>query len=269
MKLRDKVAIVTGSGRGIGRAIARRFAAEGAAVLVTARTFSECDAVAREIKAAAQGASGGGRAVALAADVSKVADCERIVAAARQHFGRVDILVNNAGIYGPVKPIEEITPEEWDALWRQHSPDRPRPQLDLSREMAAGVFLGSRPTAGFNIEIVGTAEKDGVLVVHYRETRPPGGARMRAPRSRRPPPISSGPARSPSWSGCGTCDRARRGSSAALGELQDRRAVAVGHRHRPPVDLVRRHALEQLEVPCLDAHLGFGTRHLRPADGPE
>ena len=108
MKLKDKVAIVTGSGRGIGRAIARRFAAEGAAVLVTARTASECDAVVKEIAAA------GGRAAAVAADVGKVADCERIVAAARQHFGRVDILVNNAGIYGPVKPIEEITSEEWD-----------------------------------------------------------------------------------------------------------------------------------------------------------
>lgn len=108
MKLKGKVAIVTGGGRGIGRAIARRFAAEGAAVMVTSRTAAECEAVAKEITAA------GSKAAALAADVSKAADCERIVTAAREKLGRVDILVNNAGIYGPVKPIEEVTPEEWD-----------------------------------------------------------------------------------------------------------------------------------------------------------
>lgn len=108
VKLANRTAIVTGGGRGIGRAIARRFAAEGAAVLVTARSGSECDAVVREI------AGAGGKAAAVAADVGQPAGCERIVAAARERFGRVDILVNNAGIYGPVKPIEEITVEEWD-----------------------------------------------------------------------------------------------------------------------------------------------------------
>jgi NAD(P)-dependent dehydrogenase (short-subunit alcohol dehydrogenase family) len=108
MKLKDKVAIVTGSGRGIGRAIAKKFAAEGAAVMVTARTAAECEAVAREITATAR------RAVAVPADVGQIADCQRLVTAARKTFGRVDILVNNAGIYGPVKPIEEISPEEWD-----------------------------------------------------------------------------------------------------------------------------------------------------------
>ncbi len=108
MMLKDQVAIVTGSGRGIGRAIARRFAAEGAAVLATARTANEIEKVAAEIRAA------GGRAAALAADVAREADCARIVKAAREQFGRVDILVNNAGIFGPVKPAEEITAAEWD-----------------------------------------------------------------------------------------------------------------------------------------------------------
>ncbi len=114
MQLKGKTAIVTGGGRGIGRAIARRFAAEGAAVLVAARTARELEAVAKEIEA------GGGRAAWLTADLTREADCERVVAAAREKLGGVHILVNNAGNYGPVKPVEEITPPEWDAVIAVH-----------------------------------------------------------------------------------------------------------------------------------------------------
>ena len=114
MQLKGKTAIVTGGGRGIGRAIVRRFAAEGAAVLVAARTSSELEAVAKEI------AAGGGRAAWLAADLTREADCERVVTAAREKLGGVYILVNNAGDYGPVKPVEEITPPEWDAVIAVH-----------------------------------------------------------------------------------------------------------------------------------------------------
>jgi NAD(P)-dependent dehydrogenase (short-subunit alcohol dehydrogenase family) len=106
--LKNKVAIVTGSGRGIGRAIAKRFAAEGAAVLVSARTDAEIRRVAEEIRGA------GGPAEAVSGDVSREEDCERIVGAARKAFGGIHILVNNAGIYGPVQPIEQISPSEWD-----------------------------------------------------------------------------------------------------------------------------------------------------------
>jgi len=108
MKLEGKVAIVTGGGRGIGRAIARRFAAGGAAVLVTARTESEVREVATEIQKA------GGRAAFVAADVSQEPDCEKIVRVARDAFGAVHILVNNAGIYSPVRPTEELQPHDWD-----------------------------------------------------------------------------------------------------------------------------------------------------------
>jgi NAD(P)-dependent dehydrogenase (short-subunit alcohol dehydrogenase family) len=114
MLLGGKVAIVTGGGRGIGRAIARRFAAEGASVVVAARTSGEVEGVAGEIQKA------GGRAAWTAADVSREADCERVVATARQNFGGVHILVNNAGDYGPVKPIEELAPAEWDAVVAVH-----------------------------------------------------------------------------------------------------------------------------------------------------
>ena len=110
MLLKAKVAIVTGSGRGIGRAIAKKFAAEGAAILVTARSENEVRQVAAEINAAH------GRAEAIAADVSREADCERIITAARKTFGRLDILVNNASIYGPVQPVEKIAPREWDEV---------------------------------------------------------------------------------------------------------------------------------------------------------
>jgi NAD(P)-dependent dehydrogenase (short-subunit alcohol dehydrogenase family) len=110
MLLAGQVAVVTGAGRGIGRAIARRFAAEGAAVLVTSRTAAEADSVAKEIQAQ------GGKAAYLAADVSREADCERIVRAAREALGSIDILVNNAGIFGPVKPVEEVQPAEWDEV---------------------------------------------------------------------------------------------------------------------------------------------------------
>ncbi|MGH9747929.1 MAG: SDR family NAD(P)-dependent oxidoreductase [Candidatus Acidiferrales bacterium] len=110
MILKGQVAVVTGGGRGIGRAIARRFANEGAAVVVTARSEDEVKQVAGEIR------EQGGEAVAVVADVSQEADCERIVRAARERFGAIHILVNNAGIYGPVMPAEKISAREWDEV---------------------------------------------------------------------------------------------------------------------------------------------------------
>jgi NAD(P)-dependent dehydrogenase (short-subunit alcohol dehydrogenase family) len=114
MMLADEVAIVTGGGRGIGRAIARRFAAEGASVVIAARTESQLASVAKEIEDA------GGQVAWVAADVTSEKDAERIVRTAREKFGHVNILVNNAGIYGPVKPIEEISAAEWDSVIAVH-----------------------------------------------------------------------------------------------------------------------------------------------------
>ena len=114
MQLKGKVAIVTGGGRGIGRAIAQRFAAEGAAVLLAARTAAQLEQTVKEI------GSAGGRAASVTADVSLEEDAARIVKAAREEFGGADILVNNAGIYGPVTPIEEISPAEWDSVIAIH-----------------------------------------------------------------------------------------------------------------------------------------------------
>jgi NAD(P)-dependent dehydrogenase (short-subunit alcohol dehydrogenase family) len=114
MLLEGKVAVVTGGGRGIGRAIAKRFAAEGAAVLLASRTEEELRGVAKEIEKVH------GKAAWVAADVSREADCARIIAAAEERLGAVSILVNNAGDYGPVKPVEEISPEEWDRVIAVH-----------------------------------------------------------------------------------------------------------------------------------------------------
>ena len=110
MLLKGKVAIVTGGGRGIGRAIARKFAGEGAAVVVAARTESEVHGAAKEIQEA------GGHAAAVVADVSREVDCDKVVHLARETFGAINILVNNAATYGPVRSVEKITPREWDQV---------------------------------------------------------------------------------------------------------------------------------------------------------
>lgn len=68
------------------------------------------------------------------------------------------------------------TAAEWTALWNQHSPDRPRPAVDFSKDMVVGVFLGSRPTAGWVLEIVSAAPEGDAFVVRYRELAPPPGA---------------------------------------------------------------------------------------------
>ena len=73
------------------------------------------------------------------------------------------------------KQIAVKTEVAWKQLWQQHSPDRPRPAVDFTKEMAVGVFLGSRPTAGYKVEIVGASETNGTLVVRYREAPPPRG----------------------------------------------------------------------------------------------
>jgi hypothetical protein len=68
------------------------------------------------------------------------------------------------------------TAAEWEALWRLHGGERTRPVVDFGKEMVVAVFMGSRPTAGFSVEIVGTRVDGSALVVQYRETRPAADA---------------------------------------------------------------------------------------------
>jgi PrcB C-terminal len=65
---------------------------------------------------------------------------------------------------------------EWSTLWSQHAGDRARPAVDFSKEMVVAVFLGTRPTAGFSVEIVGAREEGATLIVSYRESRPQPGS---------------------------------------------------------------------------------------------
>jgi 3-hydroxybutyrate dehydrogenase len=113
MLLKNKVAHVTGSGRGIGRAIALIFAREGASVFLTARTNAELASTAAEINEFA-------KAGFLTADLTNALDCARVIGAARKKFRRVDILVNNAGHYGPVVPVEDYPLAEFDSVIAVH-----------------------------------------------------------------------------------------------------------------------------------------------------
>jgi 3-oxoacyl-[acyl-carrier protein] reductase len=114
MLLQNKVALITGSGRGIGRAMAKLFAQEGARVFLAARTEAELSATAKEIVAAH------GEAGYVTADLTREADCAHVVAAAREKFARIDILVNNAGHYGPVVPVEDYPLKEFDSVIAVH-----------------------------------------------------------------------------------------------------------------------------------------------------
>ena len=109
-KLDGKVALITGSGRNIGRATALKLAGEGAHVVVNARSNqAEVDAVVREVRDL------GVKALAVIADVGKKDQVEAMAARALSEFGRVDILINNAAIR-PHKPFTELTQDDWETV---------------------------------------------------------------------------------------------------------------------------------------------------------
>src|SRR5581483_4585368 len=107
MKLKDKVAIVTGGARGIGRAIAERYIAEGATVVLADLDIGEADRAAKAL---------GDRAFAVPLDVTKRASIDSMLGAVVERAGVVDILVNNAAVFD-LAQIVEVTEKSWDSLF--------------------------------------------------------------------------------------------------------------------------------------------------------
>ena len=110
MKLQGKTAIITGAGRGLGRCTALAFAREGAKLVLAARSAEEIEHVAEELRAL--------RKEAVAVDVSREAEVNRLVQRALDAYGTIDILVNNAGSRGPIGPIQEISLADWEETLR-------------------------------------------------------------------------------------------------------------------------------------------------------
>ncbi len=165
MKLKDRVAIITGSGRGIGRAIAERFAREGAAILLNSRTEKELQQTADAIQQA------GGRAAYVVGNVAEASTVEKLFATARKQWGQVDILVNNAGIYGSVKPLTEITAQEWDRILAVNLRSAfllTRAVLPAMVERRRGVILNISSVSGkyaFGLSGAYAASKAGLLAL--------------------------------------------------------------------------------------------------------
>ena len=108
MRLSGQVALITGGGRGIGRAIALRFVSEGAAVMLAATKREPLEATAAEIRKA------GGRVATAVVDVADEAAVKTVVAATLGELGRLDILVNNAGVGGPTQRLVDMERADWD-----------------------------------------------------------------------------------------------------------------------------------------------------------
>ena len=134
MTLKGRVAVVTGAGRGLGRAMAARLAADGARVAAVSRTASELDDAVRAIGAA------GGEAHAFVADVTSPESVARVMDDVERALGPIDVLVNNAGHGGTPGPVWELDPDDW---WRTQTVNVRGPFLCMRAALARMVPRGS------------------------------------------------------------------------------------------------------------------------------
>lgn len=163
-RFQDKVVIVTGAGRGMGRACGLAFASEGAAV-----AFVDVDDM--DIRASAQEAeTSGARAVSIVCDVSSATDVAHTVRSVVETFGTVDILVNNAGVLRTTTPLESIAEEEWDFVLDVNLKGMflfSKAILPLMREKHYGKIVNISSSAGRSTSELGgvhyTVSKAGVL----------------------------------------------------------------------------------------------------------
>lgn len=135
--LEGQVAVVTGAGRGFGRAIAERLAAEGARVALLSRSLTQLDEVAEAIRKA--GGRNGPRAIAVRCDVTDPHSIDHAIDKVEELLGPVDLLVNNAGVPGPFGPIWEVDPDEW---WKAQAVHIRAPMLFLARLLPGMIERG-------------------------------------------------------------------------------------------------------------------------------
>lgn len=147
MKLQEKVAIVTGAASGMGKAIAKLYAKEGAKVVVADLNFEGAEEVVKEIIA------DNGVAVAVQVNVANQGDIDRMIDTAVNEYGKLDILVNNAGIMDGFEPVADITDERWDLIFDVNTKGvmrSMRKAIPLFLKQGAGVIVNIASTGGLN-----------------------------------------------------------------------------------------------------------------------
>lgn len=163
MKLDGKVAVVTGSASGIGKAIAKLFAKQGASIIISDLNEAGAKEVAKEIEAA------GGKATAVVTNVTKQADIENMIDTAVKTYGALDILVNNAGIMDNMMPAAEVTDELWEKVMAINTTSMmraTRKALSVFLEQEHGVMVNIASAAGLYGSRAGaayTASKHAVI----------------------------------------------------------------------------------------------------------